>query len=393
VRRAESKKAWQIVAEKGALHPGDLILGLPGAVLASRDGAVRLTMHTGFVGLSPYPVIESAVQLRDNPSVDLDFTLDRGRVELVNHKEAGAARVQVHVRQETWNLTLAEPGARVALELSGRWPRGIPFTPNPGPKDAPTAVLVLLVLHGEVVLKHGGNELALHAPPGPALIEWDSVNGQDDTPQRLENLPPWATAGGADSPQAKAKLPIIQRLRQALATKSISATLEELVNSNDPDDRRLAVFVMGALDDLPLLGKTMRDVKHPDVWENGILALRHWIGRGPGQDQILYQALIDYAKYTPVQAATALQFLHSPGEDLLSRPEFYQTLLGYLGHEKLLIRGLAYWHLSRLVPAGRDLGYDPLAPKEAREAAIQKWQKLLPPGQLPPRAGADKGEK
>jgi hypothetical protein len=370
-----------------------MILGLPGAILASRDGAVRLIMHTGFVGLSPYPVIESAVQLRDNPSVDLDFTLDRGRVELVNHKEAGAAHVQVHVRQDTWNLTLAEPGARVALELSGRWPRGVPFTQNPGPKDAPTAVLVLMVLHGELLLKHGDRELALHAPPGPALIEWDSVNGQDDTPQRLERLPPWATAGGKDSPQAKAKLPMIQRLRQELASKSISATLEELVNSNDPDERRLAVFVMGALDDLPLLGKTMRDVKHPDVWENGILALRHWIGRGPGQDQILYQALIDYAKYTPVQAATALQFLHSPGEDLLSRPEFYQTLLGYLGHEKLLIRGLAYWHLSRLVPAGQKFGYDPLAPKEAREAAIQKWQKLLPPGQLPLRAGADGGEK
>jgi hypothetical protein len=156
VRRGESKKAWQLVAQKGALHSGDLILGLPGAVLASRDGAVRLTMHTGFVGLSPYPVIESAVQLRDNPSVDLDFTLDRGRVELVNRKKTGPAHVQVHVRQDAWDLTLAEPESRVALELSGRWPAGVPFTPNPGPKDAPTAVLVFLVLHGASPLGNRG---------------------------------------------------------------------------------------------------------------------------------------------------------------------------------------------------------------------------------------------
>jgi hypothetical protein len=49
----------------------------------------------------------------------------------------------------------------------------------------------------------------------------------------------------------------------------------------------------------------------------------------------------------------------------------------------LPLRGLAYWHLYRLVPAGRELGYNPLDEKDKRQAAIAKWQKLVPPGALP----------
>jgi len=49
----------------------------------------------------------------------------------------------------------------------------------------------------------------------------------------------------------------------------------------------------------------------------------------------------------------------------------------------LAIRGLAYWHLSRLAPAGLKFGYAPLAPKEQRDAAIKEWRKL----ELPPKSG------
>jgi hypothetical protein len=147
---------------------------------------------------------------------------------------------------------------------------------------------------------------------------------------------------------------------------------------------------MAALDQLERLGKALREAKHPDVWENGVVALRHWIGRGPGQDQILYKALIESANYKPVHAETVVQLLHSFGDNELASPETYQTLIDYLDHQHLAIRGLAHWHLYRLVPAGRDIAYNQLDPKEAREAAVQKWRKLVPPGKLPARLAAEK---
>jgi hypothetical protein len=390
VRRAGGDtKSWQVVSQKDKLHAGDFLVGLPGAVILSRDGGVRLDFLADLDRLSPYPIRECAVQLRANPKVDLDVTLDRGRMDLVNQKEKGAAHVLVHVRKDTFDLTLSQPGTRVALELYGRWPRGVPFTKKPDPTHVPTASLLILALDGEAILKHEHHEHALKAPPGPALVEWDSVTGMDETPHRLEKLPAWATASGEETAQGKARTAALKRLRQALATKPVDAFVDQFLNSENETERALAVNLLAATDDLGRLSQALREAKHPDVWENGVLAFRQWIGRGPGQDQILYRRLIEVNKYKPVHAETIMQLLHSFGDTELAEPETYQTLIDYLDHEALGIRGLAYWHLSRLVPEGKKLGYNPLDPKEAREAAIQKWRQLIPKGRLPSQPKGD----
>ncbi len=81
-----------------------------------------------------------------------------------------------------------------------------------------------------------------------------------------------------------------------------------------------------------------------------------------------------------------LTLLHSFGDEDLARPETYEMLLAYLGSDRLAVRGLANWHLYRLVPAGRKIGYNPLAPEEERARAIREWKKLIPSGQLPPKS-------
>ncbi len=385
LRREAPHKAWQIVSRGEDLSAGQLLLGTPDAAIDSADGAVRLTMMSDLSGQSPFPVVENAVVLREEPGVDLAFTLDRGRVDVSSRKKEGPAHVRVHVRDQAWDLTLDEPGSTVALELFGRWPRGVHFTPKPAPKDVPIATLIFLVTRGEVALKGEGQQHLLKAPPGPALIEWDSVTGVDATPRRLQELPPWARPQARDTETARQRSAALDRLRKLVRERgSVTTALEELVKSDDPADRRLAVFGMGAVDDLHGLGEALRDAKHPDVWDNGVLALRHWLGRGPGQDQRLYQGLMERAHFSPVEAETVLQLLHSFGDTDLARPETYQTLIDYLNHDKFAIRGLAYWHLSRLVPQGKDLGYNPAEDKEAREAAIKKWRQLIPPGKLPP---------
>jgi hypothetical protein len=130
------------------------------------------------------------------------------------------------------------------------------------------------------------------------------------------------------------------------------------------------------------------------MWDTAVLVMRHWLGRGPGQDQKLYQGLTTIGKYTPAHAATIMQLLHSFGEADLVRPELYEMLVRYMGHDALGIRGLAHWHLSRLVPEGKKIGFDPLAPKEEREKARAQWKELvekeIAAGELPrkPKAPA-----
>jgi hypothetical protein len=358
---------------------------MPHAQLESANKAVTMTFLSDLDGTSPFPIIENAVILREDPKLDLDFVLDRGRVDLVNNKKEGAAKVRLRVRTGVWDITLQDSGTRIALETYGRWPRGVRFTKEPGPKDEPTGSLVILVLKGEIALKHAGCEFPMKAPPGPALIEWDSVTGMDDAPRRMEKLPAWAASGQEDTALAKQKNEALERIRQRVLKKPIGEVIEELLNAENPVDRRLGTFAAGAFDQLELLGKALRETKYPDVWDNGVLALRHWIGRAPGQDQLLYNALIEKRKYLPVHAETILQLLHSFGDEELAQPELYEALIRYLNHENLAIRGLAYWHLVRLVPAGKEFGYNLMDDKDTRAKAIEKWKKLIPTGQVPPK--------
>jgi hypothetical protein len=387
LRREAAGQPWQLVTQGETLYSGDLLLGLPGAALESTKDAVRLSFHADLSGTSPFPIIETAVVLHASPDAALDFTLERGRVELANRKAKGEARTRVRLREMPLELSLAEPGTRAALELYGRWLAGVPFRKDPKPGEEPVQSLILLVLQGHVDARCPECQRAMQAPPGPALLQWDSLTGTDLAPQRLEKLPSWAT-DDETTEQARAKKANLEELRRLVTTKSIPAALDELLASKDPARRRLAVLAMGALDDLPRLGQALTNAKHPDVWDNGVLALRHWIGRGPGQDQKLYQGLIKEAGFNPLEAEAVLQLLHSFGEADLARPETYEMLLDYLEHDRLSLRGLAHWHLFRLVPAGRAIGYNALAPQAERDRAVQKWRKLIPAGQLPPRSTA-----
>jgi hypothetical protein len=387
LRRPAGKKEWQLLGGHGTVQSGDLLVGMPGAVVDSANGAVGLLFQADLDRSSPHPIREAGVIVHANADTDLDMTLDRGRVDLTNLKKKGPAHVHLRVQKAVWDLTLAEPGTKIALELYGRWPAGVSFTKKPGPKDVPTASLIFLVLKGDVTLKHGAIEHTLSAPPGAAMIEWDNFHGQDETPNYLKELPGWAVPD--KSARAKLVQAVLEKFRRAIQTKSLAKALDQFVASEDMNERRLALFVMGATDDLLHLADTLRNAKHPDVWDNGVQALRHWIGRAPGQDQILYKAFIEVGKYEPVHAETAVQLLHSFGEDDLAQPETYQTLIDYLEHDKLAIRGLAYWHLIRLVPAGKKLGYNPVDPNEKRDPAVEKWRKLVPKGKVPPRPKAE----
>jgi hypothetical protein len=76
-----------------------------------------------------------------------------------------------------------------------------------------------------------------------------------------------------------------------------------------------------------------------------------------------------------------LLFGFSPAD--LRRPETYEVLIDYLGHEKPGIRNLAAWHLVRLVPQGKSIPFKPDGtPAEAAKAQAA-WKKLIPAGELP----------
>src|SRR5262249_5614141 len=116
LHRGGKDKNWTIVKPSDPIHNEDLIVAVPGGAIDSKNNAVRLTLLADLARLSPYPVLESAVILHENPNADLDFTLDRGRVDITNRKTRGAAHVRVRFHKKFWDITLSAPKSRVALE-------------------------------------------------------------------------------------------------------------------------------------------------------------------------------------------------------------------------------------------------------------------------------------
>jgi hypothetical protein len=387
LRREAPDKAWQVVREKEALYPGDLLVTGSHGALVSADGEVSLSALSEMTGVSKFPVFETAVVLHEAKDVDLDFTLDRGRVDLISRKKSGAAHVRVHVRDHAAEIILPNLGDRLAIEIYGRWPRGAKFNKDAKPEDGPAIAVIALALKGEIDIKSKTHQVALKAPPGPALLSLTNVGSDIPSPQYVEALPDWAKDGGRPEENEKLKA-MGKRFRATIEAKSIQAAVEELVNSDVPEERRVGMLTMAALDDLEGIGKVMRSTKHWDVFDDGVVALRHWIGRGPGQDLKLYNGLVEKVKLKPVQAETIVQLLHSFGTEELAEPETYQMLIDFLQNDLLAIRGLAYWHLERLVPQGKKIGYNPLAPKEERDKAFRAWHELVPAGKMPPKASS-----
>jgi hypothetical protein len=393
VRRESPDKAWQVVRENDKLYTGDLIISGTQGALVSSNGDVRLSAMAAMTGISEFPIIETAVILHEPKDVDLDFTLDRGRVELVNLKKSGAARVRIRVGDHAAVMTLAEPGDRMVDEVYGRWPKGVHFKKNAKPDDGPAIAVLAMALKGEIDIKGTHHEVVLKAPPGPALLVMQNFGDhKTPVPEHMEHVPAWAKEGGRPDDDEK-KLAAGKKFRELAIKKSIPEAVDELAKSDSIDEQTLAVFIMGATDDLEKLGKTMQSTKHQEVWDAGVLALHHWIGRCPGQDQKLYDALLEKVKMKPVQAETVMDLLHTYGDDDLAKPETYEMLITYLQSDLLAVRGLAYWHLERLVPEGKKIGYSPLASKDERDKAIHAWQELLPPGKLPapPKGEGSKG--
>jgi hypothetical protein len=375
---------WRFVDENNAISPEALLVALPEATIYSANKQVRLKMIADIGHRGPLPVFESAVRLHSDPQVDLDVTVERGIVGFAN-LASGPARVKLHVADQTWNVTLRDPGTKFGLEIHGRHPPGIPhFVETNGHvklTEPPTMNVFLLVLQGHIALEANGREITLEAPPGAAKLHWDNVLKKIEVAQ-LDKLPDTLEPRTAEEKENYAELcAAVRALRQG----PIDTVLEKALNSDKPLVHRGAVVVLGALDKIPQLADVLGSSPYQDAREKSIVVLRNWLGRGPGQAEKLYDYLMSERKLSPAQAKTAIHLLFGFDEQEQRDPDTYEVLIQCLKHSKLAVRELARWHLERLAPeVSKAIPYDAAAPAEQRERAYEQWRQQIPTGQLPP---------
>jgi hypothetical protein len=385
LRRNKVDEPWERLVRENRIYTADRLVSLPGYRSEIRlDNDVRLVLWGDMPDSSTrILMLESAVLLHNSPDADLDLTLDTGRIAISNHKPEGTARVRVRFHDQVWDLTL-ESRTEVAMELLSL--PDIGFNRDPAKTAGPIAGLGLFVLQGQANLKIRYDTYLVREPTGPAQVIWNNLGGVRG-PQtiRSDQLPPWARRLPARGKEAQLMSAAEEGLANRMSGRApVDLVLQETLREPEPASRVLAVYCLGATDDLPDLLNQLADEKHADARIAAIAAVRHWIGRRAENDHQLYQAL--QQKYKSSLAEIIMELLHPFSEKQKHEPETYETLIAYLNHDKLPVRELAYSHLVALVPQGAKIPYDPAGGIDKRDYSYQEWKKLIPQGKLPPGA-------
>jgi hypothetical protein len=368
LQRSANRQTWERLKPQTRIFSNDELVSLPGYRSELRmDSGVSLILWGNLPEFSRFPpVLESAVVLHQNPDLDLDFTLDHGRVVLSNHKGKGAARVRLRFADEVWDLTLPDENTEVAAELVGIC---LPYTKEPGGGE-PQLNVALLGLKGQAQVKIRFEQCLL---PSPSMLTWDNLAGAARSPVPLPRPPDWW------SNPVPLKTPMqapLEGLTNRLATKNIDVAIAEAKNFPDPQSRVLALRGLGAMGNYAGLVDCLADAKHPEVRNVAIEELRHLLGLSAKNDDKLRKAL-KQKNYSDGQSQTILQLLHGVSLQDWSNASLRAIVVDYLMHEKLAIRQLAYMLLLALEPEGRKIPFDPVGDNESRERGYETWKKLI----------------
>lgn len=367
------------------VHSTDRLVALPGAVLVSKNGKVTLTFPGDLSASAPWPIFDTACTLQAADDIDLDLSMETGRLVIRNTAAAGTAVLRLRFWNQTWTLALEGPETELLFDLSSRWPAGIRFQPRPigtPPPSPPAATAVLLVLKGNASVDVGGVALALSSPPGPAELRWDSRHGPPQAASKIEQLPAWADLRRSPTSQIRRLAEAFDRFRQTFLDDPDGA-LSRFARADDPLQRTVALWMANAFEELEILEGALRKPRSTAEWDLSVMLFRHWLSRSSAHDLQLYDYLVRQS-YSEAEARIILQLLLGFSNDDLRLPETYQVLLDYLIHEKPLVRNLAAWHLIRLIPDARRFPYKPDGSREDALRTQEQWRKLLPLDSLPP---------
>ncbi len=404
VQRKNEEDGWHRLKPGTRVSSKDQLMSLPGYASELRlDNGAHLLLrgHVREFSLPLYPHMdylqESAVVLHKNKDVDVDVTLQRGRLYLSNHKDKGPLVARLRFETEVWDLTLEEPGSEVGMELLKYYDRNSDYSRG----EEPVAILYLLVLQGRASLAVEYNQYPNLSRTGAGFFQWDNKGPGAQGPQRVDDQVRGAFAKVPPSNRGAEgmDLALNQISRRMLPDKFPSVALDEaLLSSNQPMEHMLAIYCLGALDEVKKLIGVLgdNDPVHAPNRDTAIFTLRRWLARDASQGLKLYDpknktGLLQVDReYKESEADTVFLLLHDFNEEDRAKPETYDLLATCLLSEKVAIAELARWHLYRLSSTlGVKLSaldkFNAALPRPEREAAAREVRDKINEGKLPPR--------
>lgn len=392
------------------VESGREVVAFPGCVgQLSMDRGIELTLWGSMPEILPTPLLfEAVVDLHNNDEYDLDMTLVRGRVVIATRGEKATVRIRFENPAaanefEIADMLLTGKGTQLIIDRFGSFiGQPPPFLKDPKNPDRipPTAFQGFCVTKGSVTFRLGRDSYGLTAPPGSAMMIWNSVDGLKP-PQKVDEVPKVFSLSGTPPtfPKEidkkirdgfiKARNDLLKArddLSALMIGKAVDVCLAEIVKSADVSRRILGVRCYAALGSLADLVDALTDERSDDTRQTAIRSLQNWISVGRDNEYKLFDQL--KTRFTPGESEKIMELLHG-----FTPPE---VLVDNLNNSSLTIREMSFLNLismaGHLLPQGQGPPqYSPTMPPDLRMAAQQAWRELLrrrpntPPPPQPPK--------
>jgi hypothetical protein len=289
-----------------------------------------------------------------------------------------------------WDLDIGEQ-SEVFVNVLRIYPPGVPYSREAG-GEPPLVSMGLGVPKGTAVVSILDHEpVKMQAPPGVAIMSWNSKKGLLE-PQKIAKAPDqWTRPLNTDKPGTKETSEDMRKTLEEFAARlesknsDVETALQELLQQEQkPAALIIGVHGLGAVSRIKSLLDALDESFRP-LTPQIILVLQHWCGRRVENDRELNDQLRK-KNFTEEQADQVLELLHNFSEEEIRKAGTYQILFRHLGNEKLAIRALAFFHLAQFDPAGIPVAkYSPELEDPERGKAIDRWRRRLTEGKLPPK--------
>jgi hypothetical protein len=377
LERADDKAPWKLVHVGGKIETGRPLCNLPDSrPLLSLDGGVDLWLWGDSQVQEPLAILDTGVVLHaPGEGVDAELTLRRGRVVVANRKEKGPAVVRLRAHGRTWDVKLPDRQSAAGVTVRTGHAFGVPFRPE-GADEAPWT-MVSFYAQGDTYLHPWKDE--------PLVVDEDRFLQVNRTDALAEEWPElgqfWSKTPAKRPAQKVAEMQeVVGAMQQGQGTAADTLARQRQA-AKSPYGKALCLLALAALDEPGALLEALADTREaPQLRGVGLLALRAWTGREPGQGRTLYRHLQDRLGWSASDALDFLTLLYGYPEDRLADPKTYETLLSLLRSKRPALRQLAVWQLALLAPAeSRQVKADIGTP----DTLSAEWNKLLPKGQVP----------
>jgi hypothetical protein len=393
---------WAVLRPEARVPTAVSLVSLPGyRSLVALDSGIDLTLWGNLPDFSFFPPVLESVAMLHLPAAgdDLDFTLDRGRVLIGNHKKSGGpAHMRVRFLREVWQVELPDASSEIAVEL---WtlPRA---APRSGAAPPPVACVGLFTKgKARVITSRQTFDLAersrlswvsqepatvFRADNLPELPAWWTKQPDQSAPEvqkALRSLLDWSDQlGGSNTDPAR-------RTAAGKAAEPVITTIKTQVEEvKDPDNQDVGVFFLAALDETEPLLDLLKDPVNANVRGATLFALQSWLSRGIQHAADLVN-LLERRGDSKERAERIVRLLHFLPPEALEQKKTYEELIAYLDDDNRAVRNLAFWQLDQLGVGGwlpdeaKKIEYDPTWESEQRRPAIEQWKKLIADGKVP----------